>query len=202
MRKQTLAGGALLLLCLVMVGGCASRRCGSAVNYQDSGSTAEIVVPEGQTPPDTRSSLRVPPPGYTAQPRADDAPCLDAPPRYFDESGAIVGSPEALVYAWAEAFGRKDFELWSGLYSDYFSPPGGDMLAWRNERMQQMQQLGDARVIVEGLSMAPAPGGRMVARFIQRIQLGNNQTDTRKELVLVRDKNTWSIISDTDLGQD
>jgi len=202
MRRQAPAGGALLALCLALMSGCAGRRCDGPGYYHDSGSTAEIVVPEGQTPPDTRSSLRVPPPAYPAPPRADDAPCLDVAPRYFDESGAIVGSPEALVYAWAEAFGRKDFELWSGLYSDYFSPPGGDLMAWRNERMQRMQQLGDARVMVEGLSMAPAPGGRMVARFIQRIQLGNNVTETRKELVLVRDKNTWSIISDSDLDRD
>jgi hypothetical protein len=192
----------LLLASSVLLSACSGRSCDRPGYYHDSGSTGQIVVPEGQTPPDTRAALRIPPPASEAQVRAEGSPCLEEPPKYFEQSGAIVGSPEALIYAWADAFGQQDFDRLTALYSDYFNAPNGDMQAWRNDKMRQMQQLGDARVMIEGLSMAPAAGGRMVARFIQRIQLGNNLAETRKELVLVRDKNTWSIISESDLDSE
>jgi len=199
MSSRSPAAWISLLCASLLLAGCAGSSCDKPGYYQDSGSTAQIVVPEGQTPPDTRAALRIPPPATEPQVRAEGSPCLEEPPKYFEQSGAIVGSPEALIYAWADAFGQKDFDRLSALYSDYFTPSGGDLQAWRNGKMQQMQQLGDARVVVESLSMAPAAGGRMVARFVQRIQLGNNLEETRKELVLVRDKNTWSIISESDL---
>jgi hypothetical protein len=110
-----------------------------------------------------------------------------------------VGSPEALVYAWAEAISMKNIENLQSLYSDYFTPVGGDLAAWKAEKQSQMQALGEGRVTVDKLSMAPAPGGRMIAKFIQRIQSGSSVTDSRMELILARDNNAWSIISEAPL---
>ncbi len=47
--------------------------------------------------------------------------------------------------------------------------------------------------------MAPAPGGRMIARFTQIFESGTGSTQLRKELVLAKDNNAWSIIADRNL---
>ncbi|MCJ7555467.1 MAG: hypothetical protein MUP90_00965 [Gammaproteobacteria bacterium] len=185
-----------LLLIGLLLGACSGNTCDRPSYYLNSGSTGEIVLPEGATAPDTRSSLKIPPPSGTLE-RGEDSPCLEQPPAYYEQSGAIVGSPEALVYAWAEAVSMKNIDNLQSLYSDYFTPVEGDMAAWKTEKQRQMQALGEGRLTVDKLSMAPAPGGRMIAKFIQHIQSGNSVTESRMELILARDKNSWSIIGES-----
>lgn len=189
-RMASLAAAGILLT------GCAATECKRPTYYLGAGSSGQLVIPEGVTAPDTRSSLKIPAdPGRPVE-TGEDSPCLEAPPAYFDQSGAVVGSPEALVYAWAEAMGQKNVDNLQALYSDFFSPAEGHLAAWREQKERQMQELGDARVVVDKLSMAPAPGGRMVARFVQRIQAGSAVTEKPMELVLSRDNNAWAIISE------
>ncbi len=186
----------VLLLIGLLLGACGKATCDRPSYYLNSGSTGDIVLPEGATAPDTRSSLRIPPPSGTLE-RGEDSPCLETPPAYYDQSGAIVGSPEALVYAWAEALSMKNIGNLESLYSDYFTPVEGDLAAWRAGKLSQMQILGEGRVTVDKLAMAPAPGGRMIAKFIQRFQSGSSVTESRMELILARDNNSWSIIGET-----
>jgi hypothetical protein len=184
-----------LLLVGTLLGACTTVSCDRSGYYINDGSTGEIVVPEGMNAPDTQSSLKIPPPAGRLD-TGEDGPCLDRPPAYYEASGAVVGSPEALIYAWAEAKSLKNMEHLESLYSDYFTPVEGDLAAWRAEKEKELQALGEARVTVDKLSMAPAPGGRMIAKFTQRIQSGSSVTESRVELVLARDNNAWSIIGE------
>ncbi|MDH3399992.1 MAG: hypothetical protein OEM03_03405 [Chromatiales bacterium] len=187
------------LLVSLLLGACGAAGCDRPTYYKDSGSTGEIIAPEGVNVPDSRSSLKIPPPSQLGGGKGADNPCLEAAPPYFEESGAIVGSPEALVYAWAEAISLKSIEGLEALYSNFFTPISGDLATWRADKQRQMAELGEARMTVDKLSMAPAPGGRMVAKFTKRIQLGSNITESRIELVLAKDNNAWSIISEKSL---
>lgn len=189
-----------VLMASLLLGACGAAGCDRPTYYKDSGSTGEIIVPEGVNAPDSRSSLKIPPPSQESASKGEENPCLEAAPPYFEESGAIVGSPEALVYAWAEAMSLKSIERLEALYSNFFTPVQGDLAAWRAQKLQAMTELGEARMTVDNLSMAPAPGGRMVAKFTQRIQAGSNITESRMELVLAKDNNAWSIISEKTLG--
>jgi len=191
-------GARTLVLCLIglLLGACSGNTCDRPSYYLNSGSTGDIVLPEGATAPDTRSSLKIPPPSGTLE-RGEDSPCLEQPPAYYEQSGAIVGSPEALVYAWAEAISMKNIDNLQSLYSDYFTPVEGDLAAWKAEKQRQMQVIGEGRVTVDKLSMAPAPGGRMIAKFIQHIQSGSSVTESRMQLILARDNNSWSIIGES-----
>jgi hypothetical protein len=184
-----------LLLTSVLTGACTAVSCDRSTYYLNAGSTGEIVAPEGVNAPDSRSSLKIPPPAGKVE-TGEDSPCLEQPPAYYEESGAVVGSPEALIYAWAEAMSLKNMDHLQALYSSYFTPAEGDLAAWRAEKERQMQALGEARLTVDKLSMAPAPGGRMIAKFTQRIQAGSSITESRVELVLARDNNAWSIIGE------
>ena len=98
-RTRTVA----VLLVSALLGACGTTGCERPTYYRDSGSTGEIIAPEGVNAPDSRSSLKIPPPSQASADKGAENPCLEAAPPYFEESGAIVGSPEALVYAWAEA---------------------------------------------------------------------------------------------------
>ena len=189
-----------VLLVSLLLGACGAAGCDRPTYYKDSGSTGEIIAPEGVNVPDSRSSLKIPPPSQLGGGKGADNPCLEAAPPYFEESGAIVGSPEALVYAWAEAISLKSIEGLEALYSNFFTPISGDLATWRADKQRQMAELGEARMTVDKLSMAPAPGGRMIAKFTQRIQVGSNITESRIELVLAKDNNAWSIIGEKSLG--
>ena len=189
------------LLVSLLLGACGAAGCDRPTYYKDSGSTGEIIAPEGVNVPDSRSSLKIPPPSQLGGGKGADNPCLEAAPPYFEESGAIVGSPEALVYAWAEAISLKSIEGLEALYSNFFTPVSGDLATWRADKQRQMAEMGEARMTVDKLSMAPAPGGRMVAKFTKRIQVGSNITESRIELVLAKDNNAWSIISEKSLDR-
>ena len=105
------------------------------------------------------------------------------------------------MYAWAEAMSLKSIEGLEALYSNFFTPVSGDLATWRADKQRQMAEMGEARMTVDKLSMAPAPGGRMVAKFTKRIQVGSNITESRIELVLAKDNNAWSIISEKSLDR-
>lgn len=74
---------------ICMLTGCAlfhhrslSLACSERPFQGNSDPGVPLVVPEGMSPPDTRTNVNIPPLNETEQPRARSAPCLAMPPSF------------------------------------------------------------------------------------------------------------------------
>jgi len=71
-----------------------AKPCNKVQLYDSARSVAPLKVPPGVDPPDTRSTLKIPPLNEPAPPprRATD-PCLDTPPLFAAPRAAANGVP-------------------------------------------------------------------------------------------------------------
>lgn len=184
-----------LIAVALLLSGCGSNKACRSENVARGGiSVPDIRIPDGMSEPDTSEALRVP--TGSSRGGVDEGECLETPPKYFERPGAVAGSPEALINRWVEAWNNKDADLLFTFYATEFAPPEGTLEEWRIARIRQVTDPEPVRVSIEALSLSPAPGGQMQARFIQRFESSGNSFAIQREMLLIRLDNTWYILAE------
>lgn len=183
-----------LIIVTLVLGGCGGNpTCEPLSESRDTGSVPDIRIPAGMSEPDRSEALRIPVSARTGEQAGEIGHCLDAPPKFYERPGAVAGSPEALIYNWADAWNQKDTDRMFRFYAPDFVPPEGDLEDWRAARVRQLTDPAPVRVSIESLFLAPAPGGRMQAQFVQRFESSNDNFALSREMVLIRVDNVWYI---------
>jgi len=119
--------------------------------------------------------------------------CLDEPPSYFGESGAVAGSAEEAISVWAAAWAARDATSVRSMYSARFEAPGQAATAeWLEQRAEQVASGPLPAPQLDDVEIATIGADQRVARFVQRF--GDNAV--RKEVVVVREGATWRIVSE------
>ena len=185
----------LLPLLFAVVAGCGSdSRCGGTDQpYLAARDLPLLRPPEGMQAPDRSAMLEIPAsPAGTPQ-LVVAGRCLDEPPSYFGESGAVAGSAEEALAIWAAAWATRDAATVRGSYSARFEAPGQAASAeWLEQRVEQVATGPVPAQQLDEVEIATIGADQRVARFVQRF--GDNAV--RKEVVVVREGATWRIVSE------
>jgi hypothetical protein len=182
------------LLCVAIAGCGSGSRCGGTDQpYLSARNLPLLRAPEGMQPPDRSAMLEIPgspsgPPQLVVAGR-----CLDEPPSYFGQAGAVAGSAEEAIAVWAAAWAARDAATVRSTYSSRFEAPGQAASAdWLEQRAEQVATGPVPAPRVEDFEIATIGADQRAARFVQRF--GDNAV--RKEVVLIREGATWRIVSE------
>ena len=193
-RCAALRSVLLPLLCAVVAGCGSGSRCGGTDQpYLSARNLPLLRAPQGMQPPDRSAMLEIPGTPTGAPQLVVAGRCIDEPPSYFGESGAVAGSPEEAMAAWAAAWAARDATTVRSTYSARFQAPGEAASAdWLAQRAEQVASGPVPARQLDEVEIATIGADQRVARFVQRF--GDNAV--RKEIVLVREGATWRIVSE------
>ena len=189
-----------LLLPLVLaslVSACSTTgSCGGDQAYLQAVDRPPLRLPPEITPSERLSPLVIPPVAPDAA-RLDPEPrCLEDPPPFFARPGAAADSSEEAVRAWARAWSEGQVDAVMAMYASNFEAPGaGGSAAYLEQRERQVSSGRAPSANIEDVTVTAAGADRRVVTFVQRF----GQDGVRRELTLVREGNTWRIVSERTL---
>ncbi len=113
---------------------------------------------------------------------------------------AAVSSPQrqvvAVVHAWLKAWQSKNLRRYMAFYAPEFRSGGFDRRAWRRHKAYLNRVYKIIRVRIEDLKVQVS-GRRARVSFVQFYRSDWHRDVGRKELVLVKRRGRWRIVSET-----
>lgn len=99
-----------------------------------------------------------------------------------------------LLQAWAAAWSDNEKDAYFAFYAGSFIPENGlTWDAWRNQRMQKMLGENDSSLSVYGAEAQIVGTDNVAVRFNERYSSVAGTSVARKEMLLVREADVWSI---------
>ena len=111
------------------------------------------------------------------------------------ESARNIDDIRSVVYAWADAWQKRNIQRYESFYSPKFRSKGLDFNSWLKKKTEFFQRPGPIRVEVSDLWVF-IEDKNATARFIQRYQDPNLSDVGEKTLGLVYSKDQWRIVSE------
>lgn len=107
-----------------------------------------------------------------------------------------------LLQNWADAWSRQEVDPYFAFYAGTFLPENGQNWSqWRNDRLAQVVGVEGVDVSVYGTEAQVLGADRVAVRFTERYRAAENASVTRKEMILVREGDVWSIKRERGAGQ-
>ncbi len=187
------------IITLVIAGaltGCVGNQsCENSRIERGSQTVRPLDVPDDLTSPDVNRGLTIP--NVDTPPSRNSDGCLDLAPSYFVGDGAVVGSAEAMIQAWAEAWQTGNAERVLSHYSAGFQPSGGDNLAdWEQSLREQIANPEARNFTIDALTVSGQSPDRRLVRFIQLYDGPNGPARMRREMIVVREGRHWRVLSE------
>ena len=184
----------LSALPLATLAGCGTTQsCGGNQDYLQARERPRLELPADVTGSERIAPVVIPlaspdPQKLDPQPR-----CLDYPPPYFAMKGKVADSVEDAVKAWAAAWAERKPEAVMQMYSPSFQAPGeAGSAAFLEQREDQVATGRAPSPVLQDLVVTIHGTDRRVVTFVQ--VFGTDRI--RKELTLVREGQSWRIISE------
>jgi hypothetical protein len=188
----------LSALSLLVLAGCGTTNsCGGDEEYLKAQERPRLNLPPGVMGSERIAPIVIPP--VAPDPvQLDPKPrCLDYPPQFFARPPAGPGSAEAAVRAWGTAWAERKPDLVMQAYAPSFQVPGqAGSAAFLSEREEQVATGSAPSPVLEDLVVSKDAGNRRVVTFVQ--VFGDQKV--RRELTLVRDGQSWRIVSERTLA--
>lgn len=188
----------LSALSLLVLAGCGTTNsCGGDEEYLKAQERPRLNLPPGVMGSERITPIVIPP--VAPDPvQLDPKPrCLDYPPQFFARAPAGPGSAEAAVRAWGAAWAERKPDLVMQAYAPSFQAPGqAGSAAFLSEREEQVATGSAPSPVLEDLVVSKDGDNRRVVTFVQ--SFGDQKV--RRELTLVRDGQSWRIVSERTLA--
>lgn len=99
-----------------------------------------------------------------------------------------------LLQAWASAWSEQESDAYFAFYAGSFLADDGMSWAdWRNERLGKIIGEANVDVSVYGAEAQVVGTDSVAVRFTERYRADSGTTVTRKEMLLIREGDVWSI---------
>jgi hypothetical protein len=182
---------------LLVLAGCASTSsCGGNDAYMKAQERPRLNLPPGVMGSERIAPIEIPPAAPDPYKLDPQPRCLDYPPQYFARPPAAPGSPEAAVRAWAAAWAERKPDVVMQAYAPSFESPGqGGSTAFLAEREEQVATGTAPSPVLQDLVVTSDGADRRVVTFVQVF----GKEPVRRELTLVRDGQSWRIVSERTL---
>lgn len=189
----------LLAFPLLLLAGCGTTgtaSCGDDQHYLQAKERPRLDLPPGVMGSERIAPIVIPPAAPDSQKLDPQPRCLDYPPQYFARKPAAPGSPEAAVRAWGAAWAERKPEVVMQTYASSFEAPGqGGSAAFLSEREEQVATGTPPSAVLQDLVVTGNAADRKTVTFVQ--VFGDQKV--RRELTMVRDGQSWRIVSERTL---
>ena len=184
-------------LALLALTGCGTTSsCSGDDAYLKAQERPRLDLPPGVMGSERIVPIVLPPAAPNPQKLDPQPRCLDYPPQYFARKPAAPGSPEAAVRAWGAAWAERKPDLVMQTYAPSFQAPGqGGATAFLSEREEQVATGTPPSPVLQDLAVTNDGSDRRIVTFVQ--VFGDQKVG--RELTLVRDGQTWRIVSERTL---
>lgn len=106
------------------------------------------------------------------------------------------------LQAWASAWSRQETDPYFAFYAGSFRPEGGQTWSeWRNRRTSEVAGVGEVDVSVYGAQAQAVGPEKALLRFTERYRSGAGARVSRKEMLMIREADVWSIQRERELSQ-
>jgi uncharacterized lipoprotein len=187
----------LSAISLLALAGCGTTNsCGGNESYLKAQERPRLNLPPGVMGSERITPIVIPPPAPDPVKLDPQPRCLDHPPQYFARPATTPGSPEAAVRAWGAAWAERKPDVVMQAYAPSFQAPGqGGSAAFLSEREEQVATGSAPSPALQDLSVSKDGDNRRVVTFVQ--VFGDQKV--HRELTLVRDGQSWRIVSERTL---
>jgi uncharacterized lipoprotein len=182
---------------LLALAGCGTTNsCGGDEAYLEAQERPRLNLPPGVMGNERITPIVIPPPAPDPVKLDPQPRCLDYPPQYFARPPAAPGTPEAAVRAWGAAWAERKPDVVMQAYAPSFQAPGqGGSAAFLSEREEQVATGTAPSPALQDLVVTKDGDSRRVVTFVQ--VFGDQKV--HRELTLVRDGQSWRIVSERTL---
>jgi uncharacterized lipoprotein len=186
----------LSAISLLALAGCGTTNsCGGNEAYLKAQERPRLNLPPGVMGSERITPIVIPPPAPDPVKLDPQPRCLDYPPQYFARPPSTPGSPEAAVRAWGAAWAERKPDVVMQAYAPSFQAPGqGGSAAFLSEREEQVATGSAPSPVLQDLVVSK-DGDNRVVTFVQ--VFGDQKV--HRELTLVRDGQSWRIVSERTL---
>jgi hypothetical protein len=187
----------LSAISLLALAGCGTTNsCGGNEAYLKAQEHPRLNLPPGVMGSERITPIVIPPPAPDPVKLDPQPRCLDYPPQYFARPPAAPGTPEAAVRAWGAAWAERKPDVVMQAYAPSFQAPGqGGSAAFLSEREEQVATGSAPSPVLQDLVVSKGGDGLRVVSFVQ--VFGDQKV--HRELTLVRDGQSWRIVSERTL---
>ncbi len=99
-----------------------------------------------------------------------------------------------LLNGWAQAWSDQEGDPYFAYYAGSFIPEDGQSWSeWRNQRLARVVGEANVDVSIYGTSAQVAGTDTLAVRFTERYQSDSGTRVNRKEMILIREGDVWSI---------
>ena len=116
----------------------------------------------------------------------------DIPLTILEESGDLI---KKLVFEWAEAWSKKEFETYINFYSKNFKNKRAKSFDdWSKYRKPRIKRRGKIKLSITKIKVDILADGIAEVSFDQRYQSGSTRLFTRKKMRLRKEEQNWKIV--------
>ncbi len=187
----------LSAISLLALAGCGTTNsCGGNDAYLKAQERPRLNLPPSVVGSERIAPIVIPPPAPDPVKLDPQPRCLDYPPQYFARPPATPGSAEAAVRAWGAAWAERKPDVVMQAYAPSFQAPSqGGSAAFLSEREEQVATGSAPSPVLQDLVVSKDGDNRRVVTFVQ--VFGDQKV--HRELTLVRDGQSWRIVSERTL---
>ena len=112
---------------------------------------------------------------------------------------ALKASALKALYAWRDAWSRKDLARYFAAYSESFAfgQRFDSMQEWRNYKRWAIKKRAFIQVTLENIETKISPGGEITLIFLQHFRSDTFNSDDLKSLSMQQTRDGWKIIRET-----
>jgi len=116
----------------------------------------------------------------------------DIPLTILEDSGDLI---KKLVFEWAEAWSKKEFETYINFYSKNFKNKRAKSFDdWSKYRKPRIKRRGKIKLSITKIKVDILADGIAEVSFNQRYQSGSTRLFTRKKMRLRKEEQNWKIV--------
>ena len=116
----------------------------------------------------------------------------DIPLTILEDSADLI---KKLVFEWAEAWSKKDFETYINFYSKNFKNNRAKSFDdWSKYRKPRVKRRGKIKLSITKIKVDVLADGIAEVSFNQRYQSGSTRLFTRKKMRLKKEEQNWKIV--------
>ena len=116
----------------------------------------------------------------------------DIPLAILEDSDDLI---KKLIFEWAEAWSKKEFETYINFYSKNFKNKRAKSFDdWSKYREPRVKRTGKIRLSITKIKVDILADGMAKVSFNQRYQSGSTRLFTRKKMRLKKEEQNWKIV--------
>ena len=116
----------------------------------------------------------------------------DIPLAILEDSADLI---KKLVFEWAEAWSKKEFETYINFYSKNFKNKRAKSFDdWSKYRKPRVKRRGKIKLSITKIKVDILADGTAEVSFNQRYQSGSTRLFTRKKMRLKKEEQNWKIV--------